>query len=91
MNQYLKILGLNVRDRVSGTAGVATSVSFDLYGCVQVIVNPDRDKDGKLPDPMWFDHKRLEVMSNTPVMPQPDFVTVHGGQTLPRYGSQPRQ
>lgn len=73
MKEYLAVLGLKVQDPVSGFVGVVTSVSFDLYGCVQCIVRPRMDKDGKLPDACWFDHKRLTVMDPTPVMPVPTF------------------
>lgn len=89
MNEYLKILGQKVSDCVTGAEGVATSVSFDLYGCVQVVVQPERDKDGKMPEPAWFDHKRLKVLSDVPVMAQPAFDNIPGGQALPQKPSQP--
>jgi hypothetical protein len=34
----LKLLGTKVRDVVTGFVGIVTSVSFDLYGCVQAVV-----------------------------------------------------
>ena len=84
MEEYMRILGCCVRDRVTGFTGTATLVSFDLYGCVQVIVSPSgTDKDGKTFSGQWFDHKRLEVTNRTPVMAVPDFARVAGGQDLP--------
>lgn len=83
MNEYLAILGKKVSDRVTGFKGVATSVSFDLYGCVQVVVSPGEDKDGNIPQGNWFDHKRLVAISDTPVMDAPTFANVPGGATLP--------
>jgi hypothetical protein len=49
------------------------SISFDLYGCVQAIVNPGLDKDGKPKDSQWFDVSRLTVLTKKPVMERPDF------------------
>jgi hypothetical protein len=74
VRQHLSILGLTVRDRVSALDGVVTSVTFDLYGCVQTLVHTGVDKDGKLREQVWFDIARLEVRSIVPVMTQPDFV-----------------
>jgi hypothetical protein len=87
MKEYMKILGLNVRDVVTGFEGVATSISFDLYGCVQVVVSPPGiDKDGKPFIGHWFDHKRLVILGYKPVMEVPSFEVVPGGQELPSQG-----
>lgn len=77
MNQILKhlsILGKKVRDRVTKSEGVVVSVSFDLFGCVQAIVNPGLDKDGKQKDSHWFDVSRLEVLKDKPVMQAPYYL-----------------
>lgn len=73
INKHLDLLGLRVRDRVTGLEGVVASVTFDLYGCIQAIVNPGLDKDGKQKDQSWFDVARLEVMSAAQVMPRPAY------------------
>lgn len=73
IEKHLGLLGLRVRDRITGFTGVVASVSFDLYGCVQAIINPGLDKDGKLLDQCWFDANRLEVLTKKPVMHPPDF------------------
>ena len=73
VKQHLSLLGLKVRDRVTGLGGIVTSVGFDMYGCIQAIVHPGNDKDGKPRDQLWFDVNRLEVLSPTPVMQRPDF------------------
>lgn len=73
IKKHLELLGLRVKDRVTGMEGVVATVGFDLYGCVQAIVNPGMDKDGKLRDSLWFDVIRLEVMDRTPVMKVPNF------------------
>jgi hypothetical protein len=71
---HLDILGYKVRDRVTGIDGVATSVSFDLYGCIQVVINPGLDKDGKHRDSHFYDISRLERMSSERVMEPPDYI-----------------
>lgn len=71
--QHLDILGFPVRDKVTGAAGVAVSVSFDLYGCIQVVVNPGLDKDGKPKDSAWYDISRLERTDETRVMSPPNY------------------
>jgi hypothetical protein len=73
ISNHLNLLGLSVKDRVTGFTGIVTSISFDLYGCIQAIVHPGIDKEAKLGDQVWFDVARLEVISLFPVMKRPDF------------------
>jgi hypothetical protein len=68
VGKSLALLGFPVRDRVTGATGVVTSVGFDLYGCVQCIVNPGLSNDGKMLDSLWFDINRLEATADTPRM-----------------------
>jgi hypothetical protein len=88
MKEGMQLLGLKVQDVVTGCCGVVTSVSFDLYGCVQVLVHPGL-VEGKIVDQHWFDVKRLTIIKNTPVMAVPNFADIPGGQALPQYQSQP--
>lgn len=83
IEKHLSILGKPVRDRVIKIEGIATSVSFDLYGCVQVVVNRGVDKEGKLIEPMWFDIARLEILSEVPVMDPPEFAGDRGPAEKP--------
>jgi hypothetical protein len=78
MKEHMKLLGLTVKDCVTGFSGVVTTVGFDLYGCVQAVVTPVA-QDSKLEESRWFDTNRLEVTNETPVMEVPDFQTVPGG------------
>lgn len=66
------ILGHKVKDRVTGFSGVASSISFDLYGCVQVAVTPGMNKEGKVESGHWFDLSRLSITGKK-VMKAPDF------------------
>lgn len=71
----LNFLGHTVIDRVTRFSGVVTSVDFDLYGCIQVLVQPSATKDGTIPDSRWMDINRVVCTSIEPVMAQPTFVT----------------
>lgn len=73
VTKHLNMLGLKVEDRVTGFKGVVTSVGFDLYGCVQAVVNPGTDKEGKTQDSSWFDIARLKIQDDSPVMERPNF------------------
>jgi hypothetical protein len=73
LEKHMGTLGLRVQDKVTGFKGVATCISFDLYGCVQAIVNPGIGKDGKTQDSQWFDISRLKVLDDIPVMDLPNF------------------
>lgn len=72
-HEHLSILGHRVQDRVTGLKGVVTSVCFDLYGCIQCVVDPGVDKDGKRGDSHYYDKSRLEVQSKKPVIPPPRY------------------
>lgn len=72
-NEHLQLLGLKVKDRVTGFEGVVTSVSFDLYGCIQATVHLGLGSDGKISDQAWFDVNRLAVELDLPVMSRPYF------------------
>lgn len=74
-SQHLQLLGHRVQDKVTGLEGVVTSVSFDLYGCIQAVIHPGLDDSGKTRDQSWFDVNRLTVLPEPPVMQQPDFVS----------------
>jgi hypothetical protein len=85
------MLGKKATDRVTGFSGVIASVCFDLYGCIQAVITPKAGENGELADGRWFDVSRLEVIDDTPVMDQPDFVAgdiaqgLHGPADKPRF------
>jgi hypothetical protein len=92
MHQYLKLLGFPVVDAVTGFKGVVTSITFDLYGCVQALVTPKasstaKDADGALS--RWFDTKRLTATAKAPVMSAPTFASVPGPEAKPAQRSMP--
>lgn len=73
MKKYMDFMGKECKDKVTGFVGVVECVSFDLYGCVQVALRSKVGKADKKGESMWFDWKRLEVISKKPVMAVPDF------------------
>jgi len=68
------LLGYEVQDKVTKFKGVVSSISFDLYGCIQAIVTPFAKEDGSIGDSHWFDISRLNVLSDQPVMAIPDYI-----------------
>lgn len=77
IQKHLKVLGMVVRDKVTGLEGVVSSVSFDLYGCIQAVITPKANKDGTSSSGCWVDITRLKVISKNPVMDSPDFSIQH--------------
>lgn len=73
IEKHFKLLGMRVEDKVTGMTGVVDSISFDLYGCIQAIINPGLDKNLKQMEARWYDIARLRVVEEGPVMSPPDF------------------
>jgi hypothetical protein len=73
VQEHLSKLGRIATDCVTGFSGVVASISFDLYGCIQVVVTPRVGADGKIPDSQWFDISRLRIESENSVMPLPNY------------------
>jgi hypothetical protein len=55
-------LGVKAKDKVTGFTGIVTGRAEYLTGCNQYGIAPPAGKDGKIPDTMWFDENRLEVV-----------------------------
>ena len=73
MQEYINLLGTTAIDKITGITGTVTSISFDLYGCVQAIVKQKVQEDGKVPAAQWYDVARLDVVDRNPVMAIPNF------------------
>lgn len=72
--EYIELLGLRCKDVISEVEGIVISMSYDLYGCIQAVLDRGLDKDGNKIDSTWYDVCRLKVLNKKPVMNQPDFV-----------------
>jgi hypothetical protein len=53
-------LGREVKCKVTGFKGIATSRTEYLNGCFRIGVQPRVEKDGKHPDAMYVDEPQLE-------------------------------
>jgi hypothetical protein len=62
MKKY-KDFGKQGRDKVTGFVGLITAVTYYMYGCAQVYLNPPIDKEGKKQEGGWFDEGRIEIIS----------------------------
>lgn len=88
MQRHLALLGWAVKDKVTGFTGTVSTIGFDLYGCVQAIVQPkavfESNGTQKLDESRWFDVSRLEKIGDEPVMqpiPVKGDLTVAGADT----------
>jgi len=60
----MSLMGKNCKDKITGFKGVATSEHRYLTGCTQYALQPEIDKDGKVPEREFFDEGRLEVIGD---------------------------
>jgi len=58
----MPLLGKEVKDKITGFEGIASSKHIYLTGCNQFGVQPKVDKDGKIPSKEYFDEARLTVI-----------------------------
>lgn len=71
--KHLNLLGKKAKDAVTGFSGVISTMSFDLYGCVQAVITPPVDEKGEIKNGKWMDVTRLIITDEEPVMALPDF------------------
>ncbi len=55
-------LGSTVRDSITGFAGIATSRTRYLHGCLQIGITPSELHDGKIVEGWSFDEQRIEIL-----------------------------
>lgn len=60
-------LGDRVKCKITGFQGIVTSYAKCLTGCDRITVQPPVDKDGKHPDPLWFDANAVEIIEKNKV------------------------
>ena len=56
-------LGNRVKDSITGFSGIVTGRNEWLYGCEQVLIQPDKLKDGAPVKADWFDEQRVILLS----------------------------
>lgn len=73
INKHMNLLGLEVQDKVTGMKGIVSSISFDLYGCIQATITPKVTKNNEKGVNYWYDISRLNILKKKPVMERPNF------------------
>lgn len=73
IESHINLLGKKATDAVTGFSGVISTISFDLYGCIQAVIDPPVDEKGDIKQGKWFDITRLNITDDNPVMLLPDF------------------
>lgn len=73
MKKYFDFLGYECQDTITNAKGVADSICFDLYGCVQISLRPKVNKAGEHPQGCWYDAKRIKAVGKKPIIVQPNF------------------
>ena len=69
VKKHFKLLGLPVRDKITNKEGIVVSLSFDLYGCIQVLITTQ----GNAAQSHWIDVNRVTVLSKKVAMDRPDY------------------
>lgn len=69
----MELLGLKVKDKVTDTTGIVTSISYDLYGCIQAIITLSAGTENRENLIGWYDIKRLEILDDVPVLDMPNW------------------
>ena len=63
MQERIK-LGNRVKDSITGFTGIVIGRNEWLYGCEQILIQPDKLKDGVPVKAEWFDEQRIVLLSN---------------------------
>lgn len=68
-------LGFKAKDKVTGAKGMISTVCFDVYGCIQVILDPQKvNKDGTVGKNIgWIDINRVQIEGKKRFFEPPDF------------------
>lgn len=69
-----EMMGLKVREKITGFEGIVTGYCIYISGCNQALVAPATDENGKHVEAMWWDEQRLDVIGT-------DRVTLDNGDT----------
>ena len=56
--------GAKVTCKITGFTGIVTGIVTYITGCSQCLVQPRMKEDGSIPDSMWIDIQRLDVVSD---------------------------
>ena len=75
-SDVINLLGSKAKDKITKQNGIISTISFDLYGCIQVLLTPLKVKNGEdIKKHGWFDINRIEIIKEKKVMEHPSFET----------------
>lgn len=73
IEKHIDVLGKRIKEKVTGVEGVAVSISFDLYGCIQILLVRKDESGESLTTGQWIDLNRAKIIDSDRVMDIPDF------------------
>lgn len=79
-------LGDEVIDEITGIQGIAVGRCEYLYGCVQVGIARKVDKEGKIPETIYFDEPRIKLVKSKSIPRNPTTAEAGGPDTAPKMG-----
>lgn len=65
-------LGMKCKDIITGFEGIAIAKTEWLTGCTRFGLQPPVDKDGKVPEAVWFDETAMTIVSEKRVCVEPE-------------------
>lgn len=70
---HLNLLGCKAKDRITGLTGIITTISYDLYGCIQATMTQKANTEGVYNLTSWMDVTRFEILDYESVIERPNF------------------
>lgn len=65
-------MGVQVKCRITGFVGIVAGRTEYINGCIQWLVKPPVDKDGKSVEGQWIDECNLEVIGDGIIVVTPE-------------------
>jgi hypothetical protein len=62
-------LGDRVRDRITKLTGIVVGITYYLYGCTRVAIQPEEGKDGKPAEWIRLDEPQVELIDAEVIAP----------------------
>jgi hypothetical protein len=60
-------LGDRIKDRITKVEGIAVGITYWLYGCVRIVIQPEGLKDGKPLDTVCVDAPQCDIVKKAAV------------------------
>lgn len=76
-----KYLGKKLKDKITGFEGIAIMCTEFLFGCIHIMIQPDKLYEGKVIDAQAFDEQRFVLPEEKPLAPRGG-PALHRGPTV---------